>query len=82
MGFTVHGIDRELDKRLTDRARNERISKNQLVKTLLARAMGLASTDRENDDYREFLGLWTQAERNSFDQVQTDNERVLDEDWK
>lgn len=82
MAFTIHGIDRELDKRLTERARRERISKNRLVKTLLARAMGLATSDRENDDYREFLGLWSQAEKDSFDRVQSDNRRVLDEDWK
>jgi hypothetical protein len=82
MAFTIHGIDRELDKRLTDRARRERISKNELVKTHLARAMGLASSDRENDDYREFLGLWSQAEKKSFDRVLTDNERVMDEDRK
>jgi len=82
MAFTIHGIDQELDKRLTERARQERISKNRLVKTLLARAMGLVPSDRENEDYREFLGVWSQADKDSFDRVQSDNERVLDEDWK
>jgi hypothetical protein len=50
MAFTIHGIEPELDRRLTERARQERISKNQLVKILLARAMGVATSDRQNDE--------------------------------
>lgn len=80
MAFTIHGIDRELDRRLTERARRENISKNRLVKTLLARAVGLEP--KVDDDYREFLGLWSQAERELFERRQADNERVDDRDWK
>lgn len=82
MGFTVHGISEELDRKLAERARRERTSKNKLVKTLLARAMGLEESDREQDDYREFLGLWSRAEHEAFDRLQAHNERVDDGDWR
>jgi len=52
MALTIHGIDPELDRRLSERARRDRMSKNQLVKRLLARAMGLAESDPENEDKR------------------------------
>jgi hypothetical protein len=82
VGFTIHGITEELDRKLAERARRERVSKNQLVKSLLARAMGLATHDRENDDYREFLGLWSQAEKKAFDRTQESNERIYGGDWR
>lgn len=82
MSFTIHGIDPELDERLRERAREERVSKNQLVKQLLARAVGMVDrSDRENE-YREFLGLWTDEQARRFDQAQADNRRVDPEDWK
>ena len=40
MAFTVHGMDQELEVKLTQRAKREGISRNQLAKQLLARAMG------------------------------------------
>lgn len=82
MSFTIHGIDEDLDNRLSERARRERISKNQLVKRLLARAMGLRTSDRENDEYREFLGRWTPEELDSFDRAQADNEAIDAGDWR
>jgi hypothetical protein len=82
MGFTVHGVSEELDRKLAERARREKVSKNQLVKSLLARALGLAIPDRENDDYREFLGLWSRSEKEAFDRRQEGNRRIDEEDWR
>ena len=82
MGFTVHGVSQELDRKLAERARREGVSKNQLVKELLARALGLAEPDRKNDDYREFVGLWSQAEKEAFDRRQASNRRIDEEDWR
>ena len=81
MAFTLHDIDPELDRRLTDRARRENLSKNQLVKRILARAMGV-STRGSDDDYREFLGQWSAQEKAAFNRRQADNERIDDRDWR
>ena len=82
MAFTVHGMDPELEVKLTQRAKREGISRNQLVKQLLARAMGYSDMNPEDDDYREFLGCWTQEEKDAFDKVQLENQRIDDEDWQ
>ena len=62
MSFTVHGMDHELEVKLTQRAKREGTSRNQLVKQLLARALEYSDMNPEDDDYREFLGCWTQLE--------------------
>lgn len=80
MAFTIHDIDPELDRKLTERARRENLSKNQLVKRILARAMGVSPQGA--DDYREFVGQWSAREKAAFDRRQADNERVDDEDWR
>lgn len=82
MSFTIHGIDQELDRRLTERARRERLSKNQLVKQLLARAMGFPRIDRDNDEYREFMGKWSDEQRQDFDRRQSNNQHIDHEQWQ
>jgi hypothetical protein len=82
MAFTVHGIDEELDLKLNERAQREHISKNHLVKNLLARAMGLSSGNGNDDDYREFLGKWTDEDLREFELRQIENNQVNPVDWK
>ena len=44
--------------------------------------MGYSDMNPEDDDYREFLGCWTQEEKDAFDKVQLENQRIDDEDWQ
>lgn len=82
MSFTIHGVDRELDEKLTERARRERISKNRLVKKILSQAMGLAGPNGEREDYREFLGAWSSEDMAAFEKAQGRNQRVDGTDWE
>ena len=81
MSITIHEIAPELNERLSRRARQEGISKNQLVKDLLAKAVGLPSSGGYADDYREFCGVWTAAEQADFEASQRENTAVDPEDW-
>ena len=81
MSITIHEIAAELNERLSLRARQEGISKNQLVKDLLARAVGLKGDNGYADDYREFCGVWTAAEHAEFEASQEENAAVDPEDW-
>lgn len=82
MSFTIHNLDVQLDQRLTERARSERVSKNELVKRILARAMGLETGSTPTDEYYEFLGRWSSDELQEFEQRQLDNTRVDTGDWQ
>jgi hypothetical protein len=64
--ITIHEIDDVLNERLTQEARRRKKSKNQLIKEILAREMGLPVGVAYADDYREFCGVWTVAETAEF----------------
>ena len=81
MSITIHEISPELNERLSRRARQEGISKNRLVKDLLAQAVGLPASGGYSDDYLEFCGVWTAAEHSEFEASQLDNMKVDSEDW-
>lgn len=79
--FTLHALEPALDRRLSEEARREGKSKNQLAKELLARSLGLPVAGGFADDYREFCGLWTEAEYQAFQESQRDNERIDEAEW-
>ena len=80
--ITIHDLDRELDRRLSDEAKRRKTSKNRLVKELLAASLGLPVSGGYADDYREFCGLWTAEEAAEFDMNQASNRRIDQDDWK
>jgi len=80
--ITIHALDSSLDLRLTEEARSRKKSKNQLVKDLLARSLGMPVEGKYADDYREFCGLWSAGELASFYATQTENSSVDAMDWQ
>jgi len=79
--ITIHDLDVTLDQKLTEEAKRSRKSKNQFIKEALSRSLGLPVSGRYADDYREFCGLWSSAERNAFDAFQAENARIDVGDW-
>ncbi|MCK5157116.1 MAG: hypothetical protein KAQ69_11865 [Spirochaetales bacterium] len=79
--FTIHTLDKALDLRLTNEARRNKKSKNQLIKEILAKSLGLPVEGRLTDDYREFCGLWDLTEQEKFNELQKDNSQVDSGDW-
>ena len=80
--ITIHKIDGDLDRRLTEEAKRRGTSKNSLVKELLARSLGLPVKGKLSDGYSEFCGLWTAEERAEFEARQTENSKSDPEEWK
>jgi hypothetical protein len=74
--ITIHDLDHELDRKLTEEARRSKKSKNQTVKDFLARAVGMQVHGRYSDDYREFCGLWDADELKAFNNLQSDNSKI------
>jgi len=74
--ITIHALEPALDQRLSEEARLHRKSKNQLVKDLLARSLGMPVDGKYADDFREFCGLWSVEELAAFNAAQTENSSV------
>jgi len=79
--ITIHALDHNLDQRLSLEAKRSKKSKNQLVKDLLARSLGMSVDGKYADDYREFCGLWSASEFAAFNASQAENSRVDPADW-
>lgn len=80
--ITIHDIEDALNEKLTIEARQRQVSKNALIKQLLAEKMGLPIQGSYADDYREFVGLWTAEERVAFEKSQVKNDSVDHSDWE
>lgn len=79
--ITIHKIDTDLDLRLTEEAKRRKVSKNKLIKELLARSLGLPVEGNRFDDYSEFCGLWTAEEQSEFEARLAENSIVDPGDW-
>jgi hypothetical protein len=79
--MTIHSIDVSIDQRLNEEASHRGMSKNQLVKDLLAGALGLKVNGAYQNDWNEFTGCWSAAERAEFD-AHLSADRAIDAgDW-
>lgn len=81
--ITVHGIDKETEKLIKERAKSGRTSVNKVVKELLAKALGIARDTKDHrDEFLDLFGIWTDADEKLFTEAVKDLEAVHPEDWK
>jgi len=81
--ITVHGIDKETEKLISQRAKSAGTSVNKIVKELLAKALG---TGKDKPDHREefldLFGVWTEDDERQFLEGIKDLESVEPGDWR
>lgn len=81
--ITIHGIDKEMEKLINERAKSAGTSVNKVVKELLAKALGI-NKDKKNhrDEFVDLFGIWTEDDEKQFLEAAKDLEVVHSEDWK
>jgi hypothetical protein len=81
--ITVHGIDKETEKFIKERARSAGTSVNKVMKELLAKALGLGKDKHDHrDEFLDLFGVWTEADEKQFLEAVKDLQIVHPEDWK
>lgn len=81
--FTIHNLDKPLASLLRARAREQGISVNQLVKSLLEQALGVKPPPpKHRKHFEKFLGVWSKAEKAEFDRAVADFERIDEAEWR
>jgi hypothetical protein len=81
--ITIHGIEREMEKHIKERAKSARTSINKVVKELLAKALGLGQDKQDHrDEFLDLFGVWTEEDEKKFQAAVQDFEVVHPEDWK
>jgi hypothetical protein len=77
--YTIRGIPREVDQALRRKARERRISLNQLLVEELMQASGAAS-ERRYRSLKQFAGAW--KEDPEFDRILEEQRQIDWSTWK
>lgn len=82
--ITIHKLEDPIVELIKQRADANGISVNQAVKKLLEEALGVkpSKPSRHAEDFREFLGLWSDQEFDKFEQTTQDMGKVNAGDWQ
>ena len=82
--ITIHGIDEQLVNLIQSKAESEGLSINKTVKKLLEVSLGVKpQTERKNlGEFKEFCGLWTQADLDEFEEKTADLRKIDKKDWQ
>lgn len=81
--ITIHGVDRETEKLLKERAKSSGLSVNRVVKELLAKALGIGKDKQDHrDEFLDLFGTWTEKDEEEFMEAVRDLEIVHPGDWK
>lgn len=85
--LTIRGFDKELERRLRELARREKLSLNQAALRLLRRGARLdeptaGSTHVVGSSLDAFIGTWTAAEARAVERATEDLERVDPNLWR
>ncbi len=73
--ITVHNLDSELALSIEEMAKATGLSKEEIIKKLLRKALGMGNEPLPKRDLSKFRGAWTKAEAEEFDEAI----RVFDE---
>lgn len=81
--ITIHGIDKEMEKLINERAKSAGTSVNKVVKELLAKALGINKDKKDHrDEFVDLFGIWTEDDEKQFLEAAKDLEVVHSEDWE
>ena len=80
--MTIHGIDAELDKKITEKANEFGLSQNKTIKTILSDSLLAKNKTAKREAFSDLFGKWTQTEKKEFDKRISDLEVINKADWK
>ncbi len=82
--MTIHGIDDQLAELIKSKAESEGLSINKTIKKLLETSLGIKPPPQHKnlDDFKEFCGLWTEADLREFEERTSDTRAVDPEHWQ
>lgn len=80
---TIHGLDDELDKRISQEAKKKGLSRNKTVKLILAQSLNLSDKKIDHSsDFKEFLGIWSEEDAKEFESAVVDFSKIDESDWE
>ena len=81
--ITIHALEDQLTRLISEKAERQGTSLNQTIKILLRESLGIAtdSTIKKVANFRDFFKVWSKSDEKAFYNKTADFERIDHEDW-
>ena len=79
--ITIHGIDSDLDKKISEKSKEYGLSQNRTVKFILQNTLLSDQKASRRKMFSDLFGKWTSAEKAEFEHRISDLEKVNESDW-
>jgi len=79
--ITVHGIDDILDKKISEKSKEYKLSQNKTVKKLLENSLSTNETENKRQEFLTLFGKWTIQDKEEFEKQIEDLEKIHESDW-
>lgn len=80
--LTIHGIDSDLGKRISEKSKEYGLSQNRTVKFILQNTLLSDKKAARREMFSDLFGAWTTAERKEFEERIEPFEKINEADWK
>ncbi|MGC9367727.1 MAG: toxin-antitoxin system HicB family antitoxin [bacterium] len=82
--YSIRGIDKELDKKIKEYAKNNNMSINQWILSVLRKITGLEQEKifKEYHDLDFLAGGWSEQDLNEFNQATSDFRKIDPDLWE
>ena len=82
--ITIHGLSKEVDRLIRERAERQETSLNKTIKQLLEKSLGLRTGKKvdHRKDFEDLSGIWTKKDALEFQSTVKDFEQIDQCDWK
>ena len=79
--ITIHGIDHDLDNKISEKAMEYGLSQNRTVKRILQSSLMSDQKASKRKAFSDLFGKWTAKEKEAFEERIKDLEKVNESDW-
>ena len=79
--ITLHNLDKEMEQKIRERAREHHTSLNQTIKNILREALKLDKPDALKADFSDLAGTMTEAEACEFEEATMSFSKIDEELW-
>ncbi|MFI5144197.1 MAG: hypothetical protein ACHQJ4_01255 [Ignavibacteria bacterium] len=80
--ITIHGINKELDRKIQEKSRELHLSQNKTVKKILEDSLLKDVKSKRLLEFEDLYGTWSEEEYKEFEKNTEDDEKIFEEDWK
>jgi hypothetical protein len=80
--ITIHGIDKDLEKKIAEKSKEYGLSQNRTVKTILRDSLLSNPKATKREVFSDLVGKWTPKEKEEFENRIKELEEVDESDWE